>query len=132
MQCFELAAGLIFLPFILFLLLYVKILINTFCIGNKSTICFQFQMVICQRVLSSCDVTAENLAKMMIVQSQLTRRGAQPRHVAEVLNSTVGKKAMIIYAAVIEEVKSRIRPREVLLFITFRNCRYGCARFKRW
>ena len=50
------------------------------------------QMVICQRVLASCDVTAENVAKMMIVQSQLTRRGAQPRHVAEVLNSTVGKE----------------------------------------
>ncbi|XP_059098027.1 uncharacterized protein LOC131892253 isoform X2 [Tigriopus californicus] len=48
------------------------------------------KLVLCQRILAHCGVTAENLAKMMMVQSQLVRRGAQARHVAEVLVSVVG------------------------------------------
>eukprot|EP00095_Tigriopus_kingsejongensis_P004187 maker-scaffold47_size466558-snap-gene-3.44 protein:Tk04187 transcript:maker-scaffold47_size466558-snap-gene-3.44-mRNA-1 annotation:"---NA---" len=49
------------------------------------------KLVLCQRILATCGVSSENLAKMMMVQSQLLRRGAQGRHVAEVLSATVGE-----------------------------------------
>ena len=42
--------------------------------------------------MASIGVTPEALAKMMMVQSQLTKRGAQPQHVAEVLASVAAGK----------------------------------------
>ena len=38
-------------------------------------------------------MSPENLAKLLIVQSQLVRRGAKPEHVAEVLKTAVGDQA---------------------------------------
>lgn len=56
------------------------------------------QVVLCQRALSSSGVTsAETLAKVLIVQSQLVRRGAKPEHVAQVMKGAVGEFSSILH-----------------------------------
>ena len=59
---------------------------------RTTTFQFSFQIVVCQRLLSCTGVTPETLTKVMIVQSQLIRRGAQPKHVAEVMKTAIGER----------------------------------------
>ena len=51
-----------------------------------------FQIVICQRLMSSVGVSPESLAKVFIIQSQLVRKGAHPRNVAEVMKMAIGTR----------------------------------------
>lgn len=50
-----------------------------------------FQIVLCQRAMAASGASPEDFAKMMIIQTQLIRRGAQPKHVAETLMKVIGK-----------------------------------------
>eukprot|EP00096_Caligus_rogercresseyi_P009361 TRINITY_DN316_c0_g2_i1.p2 TRINITY_DN316_c0_g2~~TRINITY_DN316_c0_g2_i1.p2 ORF type:complete len:1031 (-),score=293.92 TRINITY_DN316_c0_g2_i1:292-3384(-) len=57
------------------------------------------QIALLQRTLGACGATPENLAKVIMIQNQLSKRGAQSRHIADALRKLTdpnkGKKDTI-------------------------------------
>lgn len=43
------------------------------------------KIVMCQKAIAACGSTPENFAKVMMIENQLSKRGAQSRHIADAL-----------------------------------------------
>ena len=52
--------------------------------SNSTFQCFS-QVVLAQKAISACGTTPENVAKVIMIQNQLSKRGAQSRHIAEAM-----------------------------------------------
>ena len=59
---------------------------------------FQIQVVMVQKAIAFCGSTPENFAKVMMIENQLSKRGAQSRHIADALKKLAGfdKRAEIV------------------------------------
>ena len=59
---------------------------------------FPLQVVMVQKAIAFCGSTPENFAKVMMIENQLSKRGAQSRHIADALKKLAGfdKRAEIV------------------------------------